>query len=382
VSHSRVGPAAQQFAEQTMKPPRSRVARVVLYNLLIFFVLANILYWTIPAVGTILRAGKAWLTVHAPVPRVYSDAEASWVGTYQAELHRIGFHYRSHVGWRRGALNGERINVEGAYLQRRTRNDSLAGDKTAYFFGGSTMWGEGSDDAGTIPSHFAALTGMRSDNFGETAYTAHQGLSLLIELLQAGRRPDLVVFYDGVNEVMNKCRIELNPESHAFEQRFDQILRRSGSADSFAHYFAPIQAVAQNVKREGTRAMQGEEHDCHRNPEKAEAIAENLLSDWRFAKQLVEWHGGAFLGILQPVAYFSRARLDHIALWQTLERQYRAVYPLLQQKIAQSGAFHDFTSALDVDDYLYLDFCHLPPKGNRIVAARIAELAAPLGFKR
>jgi lysophospholipase L1-like esterase len=365
-----------------MKLRTSGVGRVVFYNALIFFVLANLLYWAIPAVGTVLRAGKTWITVHAPVPRVYSEAEAAWVGTYQAELHRIGFHYRSHVGWRRGALSGERINVAGPYLQRATWNDNVSGDKAAYFFGGSTMWGEGSDDAGTIPSHFAALTGTRTENFGETAYTAHQGLSLLIELLQSGRRPDLVVFYDGVNEVMNKCRIELTPESHALEQRFEQILRRSAAADSFAHYFAPILAVAQNIRREARRAVQGEEHDCHRNPEKAEAIAENLLRDWRFAQHLVEWHGGKFLGILQPVAYFSRTRLDHLSLWSTLEQQYRAVYPLIIAKIAQSGEFRDLTHALDIDDYLYLDFCHLPPKGNRIVAQRIAALAAPLGFHR
>jgi lysophospholipase L1-like esterase len=360
----------------------SDFARTILYNVLIFFVLANLLYWAIPVVGTILRAGKTWLTVHAAVPPVYSAAEASWVPTYQAELARIGFHYRSHIGWRRGNLAGERINVEGRYLQRRTRNDGVSGSGKAHFFGGSTMWGEGSDDAGTIPSQFAALTGMHAENFAETAYTAHQSLSLLIQLLQSGARPDLVVFYDGVNEVMNKCRDELTPDSHALEQRFDQVLRRSGSADSFAHYFAPVQAVMQNIRRETTRAVQGEEHDCHRRPDKAETIAQNLLRDWQFAKHLVEWQGGTFVGILQPVAYFSRTRLDHVSLSQNLEQQYRAVYPLLREKIARSGEFHDFTQALDVDEYLYLDFCHLPPNGNRMIAARIAEAATALGFKR
>lgn len=359
-----------------------RIGRTVFYNVLIFFVLANILYWAIPVVGTLLRAGKTWITVHAPISPAYSADEAAWVPTYQAELHRIGFHYRSHIGWRRGELAGERINVAGRYLQRRTVNDTVAGSRSAYFFGGSTMWGEGADDAGTIPSQFAALTGIRSENFGETAYTAHQGLSLLIQLLQAGHRPDLVVFYDGVNEVMNKCRHELTAESHALEQRFDQVLRRSGSADSFAHYAAPILAVAQNIRREATRAVRGEEHDCHRNPAKAEAIAQNLLHDWRFAKHLVEWHGGKFVGVLQPVSYFSRTRLDQVPPIANLEPQYRTVYPRMRELIAQSGEFADLTAVLDRDEYLYLDFCHLPPKGNRIVAQRIAELVAPLGLAR
>jgi hypothetical protein len=354
--------------------------KTAFYNVLVFFVIANVLYWLIPAIGTILRAGKTLITIARPISASYSDAEAAWVRTYQTELARIGFKYRSHIGWRRDAIAGERINVGGRYLQRRTLNDNVSGPTKAYFFGGSTMWAEGSDDAGTIPSQFAAATGIHSENFGETAYDAHQGLSLLIQVLQAGHRPDLVVFYDGVNEVMNKCRQELTPESHALERRFEQVLRRSGIADSFSYYFAPVMTVIENIRREGTRAVEGEEHDCHRNPGKAEAIAQNLLRDWEFAKHLVEWHGGKFIGILQPVAYLSRTRLDHVSLSRNWEQQYRTVYPLIQRKIAGTGAYHDLTSALDIDQYLYLDFCHLAPRGNLVIAKKIADIVATLGL--
>jgi lysophospholipase L1-like esterase len=353
--------------------------KTILYNVLIFFVIANVLYWLIPALGTIMRAGKTLATIARPISPSYSDAEAAWVRTYQVEVHRVGSVYRSHVGWRRDTFKGERINVSGPYLQRRTLNDNASGQAKAYFFGGSTMWGEGSDDAGTIPSHFAAITGVRSENFGESAYTAHQGLSLLILLLQAGHRPDLVVFYEGVNDVINKCRTELTPESHGLEQKFERVLSRSTIADSFTYYLTPIMAVAENIKREATRAVEGEEHDCHRNPAKAEAIADLLLRDWEFAKHLVEWHGGKFVGILQPVAYLSRTRLDQASMWQSWGKQYRAVYPLIQEKLKAAGTYHDFTSVLDIDEYLYLDFCHLAPKGNRIVAQKIAEVAAPFG---
>jgi lysophospholipase L1-like esterase len=361
---------------------RRNYVRTILYNVLIFFIIANVIYWLIPIVGTILREGKGLMTIAGPISPSYSAAEAAWVRTYQTELRRVGFKYRSHIGWRRDTFEGERINIGGRYLQRRTLNDKVSGQRKAYFFGGSTMWAEGSDDAGTIPSQFAAVTGIHSENFGETAYDAHQGLSLLIQVLQAGHRPDLVVFYDGVNDVINKCRQELTPESHALEQRFEQVLRRSGIADSFSYYFSPILTVVQNVKREGTRAVQGEEHDCHRNPEKAEAIAKNLVRDWDFAKHLVEWHGGKFIGVLQPVAYFSRTRLDHVSLSRNWERQYRTVYPLIQKKLIEAGGYYDLTSALDIDDFLYLDFCHLGPKGNLLMAKKIAEIAGPLGPSR
>ena len=67
-------------------------------------------------------------------------------------------------------------------------------------------------------------------------------------------------------------------------------------------------------------------------------------------------------------------------MWQSWGTQYRAVYPLIQEKLRAAGTYHDFTSVLDVDEYLYLDFCHLAPKGNRIVAQKIAEVAASLGI--
>ena len=71
----------------------------------------------------------------------------------------------------------------------------------------------------TIPSQFTQLTGYHTENFGKSAYTAHQGLEMLIRLLQDGHRPNIVVFYDGANDVIHKCRSELNAWSHAREHQ-------------------------------------------------------------------------------------------------------------------------------------------------------------------
>jgi hypothetical protein len=121
--------------------------------------------------------------------------------------------------------------------------------------------------------------------------------------------------------------------------------------------------------------------ECHSNPQKAEAIAENLLRDWRLAKQLVETYGGKFVGILQPATFFSQTRLDHLRLSSYVQAQYLAVYPRIREKIASSGgAFHDLVPLFDRDEYIYVDWSHVAPKGNRYVAERIAEIVAPLGF--
>src|SRR5436190_1034060 len=177
--------------------PATGIWKTIFYNVLVFFLIANVFYWSIP----ILRYSKNRLaSAQSFLPS--NLASYPWAKKYVLEMSHLGTVYRSFVGWRREPFRGDTINIEGPYSQRRTINAGTNDQRTAYFFGGSTMWGTGSDDSGTIPSQFAAITGIHSENFGETAYTAHQGLVLLLQLLQDGRRPDLVVFYDGINDAV------------------------------------------------------------------------------------------------------------------------------------------------------------------------------------
>ena len=357
------------------------LVRIIAINVLVFFVTINLLYWAIPVVGTISRA--SW-RAPGPLPPNYSAADAGWARRHAEEMARKTSVYRSYLGWQTAPMAGETINVEGPNFQRRTSNDNTSDAKKVYFFGGSTMWGVGATDATTIPSQFAAITGVHAENFGEIGWTAHQGLMQLIRLLQAGHRPTLVVFYDGVNDTDQKCRIEITPDAHERERQFDETLRRSLKPDSFVHFFAPIARVGANFNRELERWRVGpnRQYNCASNPEKAAAIAENLVDDWRLAKHLVELHGGQFIGLLQPVSYLSSTRLDHIDLSVEQGKQYQAVYPRVREKIARMSGVHDLVSALDIDEYIYFDFCHLSPNGNRYVAQKIAEIAAPLALKR
>lgn len=364
-----------------MSKSRAGVAKLVACNLLVFFVLLSIIYWSVPVFGVLSRTYKTTgiETWFRTIPPSYSSTDLPWVRQHWTELNRTQNVYKSYVGWRRAPFQGETITVEGRYLQRRTANETAAGDRKVYFFGGSAMWGVGSRDAETIPSAFAALTKLPAQNFGESGWVAHQSLMLLIQLLQAGHRPDLVVFYDGVNDALQKCRSELPaPDAHEREREFDRALRRSLQPDSFAHFVAPFVMLSDRVTDQLGLASARHSYDCDRNPEKPVAIAEAMLQDWRFAKRLVEGAGGQFVGMLQPVAYLSRTRLDGVRLSKVDERQYTAVYPVIRQKIAQSGEFHDLSASLDIDEHLYLDWAHLSPKGNRIMAAKIAELIAPL----
>jgi lysophospholipase L1-like esterase len=372
-----------------MRSRALEILKLFAINGLVLFVLLNLIYWSLPVLQVMMGRSGPSAAIPDPNSHLPNYANIGWAEQHfrelgQAQLNRDTTDFKSFIGWRRKPFKGETINVDGPYAQRRTVNHGTDGAKRAFFFGGSTMWGTGANDEGTIPSQFAALTGMNSDNFGEAGYTAHQSLMLLIQLLQEGHRPDLVVFYDGVNEVAIKCVTELTPDSHMLESRIDILLKEQASSPaSFSHYLAPIWRVAGRVKSilVGTTGTAREGYNCHSNSHKGARIADNVVRDWQMAKRIVESYGAKFIGILQPVLYVSRTRHDHLDDGPPLMRaQFQTAYPLIKQRMADAGVFYDLTSALDIDEYIYVDFAHVSPNGNRLVAARIAEIAGSLGF--
>jgi hypothetical protein len=335
-----------------------RVLKIVLYNLLIFFVLANVVYWSIPVVGLLSEIIK---------------------GQHSATT----IEYRSFIGWRHlaGNFTGGRI-IGGQYPQRATINSHATGDRRAYFFGGSVMWGFGVSDPETIPSLFAVASRIHSENYAEIGYTSHQSLILLLQLLQAGHRPDLVIFYDGANEVTAKCQRGLTPESHGQEAEIKSVLRGRDFPGSFTYYLLPVIRFVERIRRESSKAFGESKYDCDSDRAKAQAVSDNLIHDWQFASLLAESFGASFIGILQPVIFFSQTRRDHLNLPPNLDRQYQAVYPSIREKIAGHEEFYDFTSVLDLDEKVFTDFAHTTQNGNKYVAEKILEIAAAMKRRR
>jgi lysophospholipase L1-like esterase len=316
---------------------------------------------------------------------------AEWARKHFYEYDRLGKgEYVAYYGWRRPLHTGETINIDEHGKRRTYRDQTVTAERTIAFFGGSTTWGTGADDDRTIPSAFIRMNPEYvGHNFGETGYVAHQSLNVFLERYFDGFRPDVVVFYDGVNDVWNKCRSELGPYSHAREYTIRTALRESGasSGESFWLTVLPIRNFVEKTMRVLGNEKRAETsyYDCHKDPKKAERIARILLSDWLIVKNLVEGYGGTFVPILQPVIYFSDTRKEHLKLSEALKWQYETVYPLildlLDREFPQlADNFMDLRNALDRDEYFYIDWCHLSPNGNQLVAERISTgIAARTG---
>ena len=160
-------------------------------------------------IETVLSTGFEIYDRHTtkPDPRVAADAHgnAPWVNSYYQEFltSRDDVRWMPYVYWRRTPRQGPYINIDDRGI-RATTPGSPTGLKI-YMFGGSTMWGTGARDDYTIPSMLSKELQRKGvaasiTNFGESGWVSFQSHVALQLELREGRRPDLVIFYDGVND--------------------------------------------------------------------------------------------------------------------------------------------------------------------------------------
>ena len=132
-------------------------------------------------------------------------ARQPWGRQYQDDQSRLAYGYTDYVGFRELKLSSPTINVDED--RRRIVPGSCARDgrTTIWAFGGSTMFGYGTPDDGTIPAHLARILNAKGRctqviNFGSGYWQSSQGVVQLTRALAQGSRPDIVVFYDGIND--------------------------------------------------------------------------------------------------------------------------------------------------------------------------------------
>src|ERR1700752_4952146 len=217
---------AETLLEQVASPSktsRSRIRRVrVRFRQFVGFVGYAVLSFVFAVL--LLEFGSfVVLTVHkwfrptlladsSPAYKEYSWSSAYWKEEYvRWDVQRDV--YEPFRIWGVAPWHGEFINADETAdgVRRRTVDATSArcekkSSMQVWTFGGSTMFGAGVPDWATIPSYLsrelnsAGLGCVVVTNFGAEAYVTNQEVQLLAEQLKAGRHPDVVVFYDGVND--------------------------------------------------------------------------------------------------------------------------------------------------------------------------------------
>lgn len=277
-------------------------------------------------------------------------------------------------------------------IWRRTSNPSsgqCAGKHTVsvWMFGGSAVYGAGVPDWATLPSQLsrdlnsAATDCVVVSNFGVEGYTTNQELISLVEQLKASRHPDLVIFYDGINDSATadppqgplrahysyqtiKTRIE-----GSMGERLVELLRRSYAVQTVALMLAV-------VHRRPASALSGSDLK-----QQAAAVLDNYEANLQVVRALGKayafrtrcfWQPSLYYG-QKPLVPFEKSEIDASGK-DPRDATIRAAYEEAEQRSLKSRDFvflgHVFDS---VPDPIYIDQVHLGPQGNNLVAQALAE---------
>ncbi|MBX2966271.1 MAG: SGNH/GDSL hydrolase family protein [Cyclobacteriaceae bacterium] len=292
------------------------------------------------------------------------------------DYHSIAHRYKPFSEWQMLPYEGKTLHTNEQGLRVHTPPPGSTDEPIIRFFGGSTMWGEGSDDANTIPAlvHQKINTGTVI-NHGQLAYNSRQNLDALISLYSKGEKADIVVFYDGVNDAAFLCPKEIQElPGHRLIPLFQKKIY--GGARQFALtvlnnlFTENILLVVQYYRDTG--AEKTSHYDCLQS-DKGVTVAKILMQNWEMANELVTSRGGKFIAVLQPVAYIGSPQLDHLKLNEELGDNFQFVYHELQKLITEKehSWIYDFSQAFNGEEYIYIDFCHVTKTGNKIIADKI-----------
>jgi lysophospholipase L1-like esterase len=316
------------------------------------------------------------------------------------EYQSIPYVYEPYSLWIPKEYHGRYVNIESDGFRRTIHVTSTASKKIRIaFFGGSTMQGLGSDDAHTIPSLVERrLADLVPDvdtecvNMGINSYQSSQELILFWrKIFLQETHFDIVVFYDGANEVwMSRERRAAGDHNY-----FSEIARNIGLRGGQERLDFQVARLLNRVMRELAgqdkikliRYLARLAPPITLEPAQANALKDDVVYAQEIAnvyygnmqaiKALAAVKGIRPLFVLQPVAAVTRPTpqilVEHpeLDLAGNIFRLVYAMAPMVRDK-----EFVDLSRVLDGYGDVYFDWCHITEEGNAIVANALAEILA------
>ena len=328
---------------------------------------------------------------------------APWAPAYFADLSGFSVRWQPFVYWLGAPYQSRYLNIDengvrqtfGAGPWQRSQHDAIR----IFTFGGSTMWGEGSRDDYTIASwlqRFIYQTPYRVGitNLGQDAYVSTQEVLLLLEQLQKGNIPDIVVFYDGFNDSgsamssgtagvsfdENNRRTEFrvfnlwaNDDSLLFKETAFALISKSGFGQL-------AKRILLRLAPGRFRELRGQMVTVDRNSKigpggESAQVQDAVVSIYLANKHIVEALGRSFgfesLFFWQPTVYTKAnpTRYEAAQGWLPGDRQFLDGIHQRIAAIAGEENIHDLSAVFGNSAQPYfIDEAHITEAGNRIVA--------------
>ena len=274
-----------------------------------------------------------------------------------------------------------------------------AGSCQIFMYGGSTMWGWDVPDSSTIPANLQARLNetcplpVRVRNMAQGGWVSTQSVVDLMLRLRSGDIPDLVVFYDGANEVLSAFTGGVAGEPFAMDKLraalestepgagapsgslFGSLLRATSTFLLFRSLLLPPPPAPALVPDQDRLAARDRD---------LEALAGSIAATYRgnlaIVRALGESYGFRCHFFWQPVLCVGErppaGPENEILDSQTPEllELFELAYEHIGEAVRQDPDLTDLSGAFDqITDELYTDICHVGQRGNAIIASLMYE---------
>lgn len=309
------------------------------------------------------------------------------------------FDYRPYYSYKSAPFAGKHVNIDENGFRRVVKSFTVNKNaKRVFIFGGSTTFGVGAPDEYTMPSIVQEKMGRGYDiyNMGEQAFVSTQGLNLLMESLSKGNIPDVVVFYDGINDTYTGVyspnvprdphneRVHRAREKYAREYRVKHYSRRIYEMLNFdvIEMFVKYKFLSADeqdntwdkdlvLKNNLSKASEGVVNSYEDNIRQVKSLAKEYKFEAYFF-----WQPSLFYKENSKLSFYEKKIMELQS--KILRERFKICYQLAKDRFSNReheniyflGNIFDSISSDDI----YVDRSHLFLQGNKIIANAITDV--------
>lgn len=396
-------PSRSEYSRETRPEAKSPVLRFFShcifglgYTIVVFVLLGSFiegLSWVICSVFPLTRQSQVQSQKESPAYQGAQWAPEFWrEETLRQQRLRVYVPFRlwGVTEWHSKYTNND-LGPQG--VLRRTINPGNCASTNAvnvWMFGGSTMYGLGVPDWATLPSYLSRELNAGGSNcvivsnFGVEGYVIDQELILLEEQLKSGAHPDIVIFYDGLNDSMAQCPPGPPTPHGAFLTIKSRIEGSLSARLDFLRKSYAVRLVGELLAR--YRHPRASAYQASDMQPRIMSVMSKYEAAVRLERALADGYRFKLYSFWQPLLTYghkplvpfeqqmARADASRIPADYACLQMMTATYAEAELRAAQTGRFIFFGGVFDsTSDPVYIDQGHLGPRGNEVVAQAISN---------
>jgi hypothetical protein len=286
--------------------------------------------------------------------------------------------YEPWVEFKNIEFKGSYMNISGNVrksIPEEYINPSATDTVLIYFFGGSTTFGFNVADFETIPSYFVNeykakfpnAKSIRVVNFGCPNYYSYQELMLFTKLLIENHKPDIAIFFDGLNDFWFGKMNYSSESFYSFYFRKSYFAKRPPSMKD--RWFTDS---LQNLFR--TPAGMTEQQF-------SDKLIANYFKNIESIKRMATVAGTKTYFFCQPTPFYKYPnQMKDPMVFKDTSTRFNYIYPIIEKRADSIGNFTFMGGMLEKEPlYPFVDGFHYAPHIHKKIAAQmLAKVEADL----